>query len=316
MKNYILGRTGIEVTELCFGALPMGPLQKNLHVHECAQIVEAALKKGINFIDTAQAYKTYEPIKMAMDKTGIRPVIASKSMQKTYDGMKMAVDEALQKLGLDYIDIFHIHAPRDGEKTFEIFKDALRCLRDLKSMGKIKAVGIATHCVSAVNQAAETDYIDVVFPLINVAGRGIIGGTKEEMEVAILKASRAGKGIYIMKSLAGGTLINDYENAIKYVRSIGSGFPIAMGMISLEEVEYNIRYFSGEDINTLPETIKSSKRFAVIKGVCKGCGACITACPNKAISYDTDDKALIDVEICLTCGYCTPVCPEFAIRML
>lgn len=316
MKKLVLGKTGIEVTELCFGALPMGPLQKDIEVEKCAQIVEAALKSGINFIDTAQAYETYEPIRIAMERTGIRPVLASKSMQKTYEGMEAAVNEALSKLGIDHIDIFFLHAARNGERTFEDFKDAFRCLKDMKAAGKIRAVGVSTHCVCTVNQAADMEDIDVVFPLINKIGRGVIGGTKEDMESAMIRASKAGKGIYIMKSLAGGNLINDYDDAMKYVRGIGDGFSIALGMVSVEEVEFNVRYFNGEDINTLPETVKASKSFSVIKGVCKGCGVCIAACPNKAISIDTDTKALIDVEKCLTCGYCTPICPEFAIRML
>ncbi|MDF2570476.1 MAG: aldo/keto reductase, partial [Sporomusa sp.] len=66
MQERILGRTRIEVTELCFGALPMGPMQKNMPVKECADVVAHALKSGINFVDTAQGYKTYPPIKMAM----------------------------------------------------------------------------------------------------------------------------------------------------------------------------------------------------------------------------------------------------------
>lgn len=59
MKKIVLGRSGIEVTELCFGTLPLGPLQKNESVEEAADIIAYALKSGINFIDTAQIYKTY-----------------------------------------------------------------------------------------------------------------------------------------------------------------------------------------------------------------------------------------------------------------
>jgi len=61
MKKYQLGKTGIEVTELCFGALPMGPLQKNMDEHAAAAVTAAALRGGVTFIDTAQAYSTYTP---------------------------------------------------------------------------------------------------------------------------------------------------------------------------------------------------------------------------------------------------------------
>lgn len=316
MKKFILGNTGIEVTELCFGALPMGPMQKNVDTDKCAEIVALALNMGINFVDTAQAYRTYEPIKMAMDRTGIRPVIVSKSAQKTYEGMEQAVNEALDKLGIDYIDIFHLHAAREGGDAFELFADALKCLVDMKAKGKIKAVGISTHSVAVTNKAAEHPDIDVVFPLINKIGRGIIDGTKEEMMEAIKKADKAGKGVYIMKALAGGNLINEYDESMKYVREIEGEHPIAVGMVNTDEVEFNVRYFNGEDLKSIPQTIKTLKKLTVISALCKSCGTCIEACPNSAISYDETSKARIDESRCLTCGYCTPVCPQFAIRVL
>ena len=94
MKKNRLGKTDLYVTELCFGALPFGPLQKNVPVDECTNLLIEALKAGINFIDTAQMYLTYEPIRRAMEATGIRPVIASKSVAGGYEDMQKAVEEA------------------------------------------------------------------------------------------------------------------------------------------------------------------------------------------------------------------------------
>ncbi|MBN2332798.1 MAG: hypothetical protein JXO49_01690 [Deltaproteobacteria bacterium] len=79
MRRMLLGRTGLEVSEVCFGALPMGPLQKNLPVDVCRNIIVRALRGGIDFIDTAQMYKTYEPIRLALKQVPRRPVLASKS---------------------------------------------------------------------------------------------------------------------------------------------------------------------------------------------------------------------------------------------
>lgn len=57
MKKHSLGKTGIKVTELCFGALPIGPLQANISVEKGAKLIRAALERGINFIDTAKLIK-------------------------------------------------------------------------------------------------------------------------------------------------------------------------------------------------------------------------------------------------------------------
>jgi predicted aldo/keto reductase-like oxidoreductase len=316
MNKRILGRTGIEVTEVCFGALPMGPLQKKLSIEESAKVIEFALQSGINFIDTAQMYKTYDPIAVAMKNTGIRPIIASKSNKKSYKEMEDAVNEALQSLNTDYIDIFHLHAAREGENAFEVFADALSCLVDMKSIGKIRAIGVSTHSVAVANIAADHELIDVVFPIINMNGMGLIDGTKESMIQAIKKIYNADKGIYLMKALAGGSLIAKYHEAMKYVRDIECYHSIALGMTSLAEVEYNVNYFEGKRTEELPLTACGDKKALVSSALCKSCGKCMASCPNNAISFDKENKASIDKKLCLTCGYCTPVCPEFAIRVV
>jgi ferredoxin len=129
----------------------------------------------------------------------------------------------------------------------------------------------------------------------------------------IEKAYDKGKGIYIMKALAGGALIDNYNDAMNFVRSMDKYSSIAVGAVAPSEVEFNVSYFNGA---ACPDPVKSSKKVIVVGSLCKGCGTCMTACPNNAISFGGNNKAGIDEEKCLTCGYCTPVCPEFAIRVV
>ena len=58
LKKVFLGNTGIEVSIAGFGVLPIGPSQLALPVEEGANIIKHALKNGINFLDTAQYYRT------------------------------------------------------------------------------------------------------------------------------------------------------------------------------------------------------------------------------------------------------------------
>lgn len=314
MKKNRLGKTGIEVSELCFGVLPIGPLQKNVPVKEAAETISLALENGINFLDTAQMYKTYPHIKLALEKTKIRPVIASKSTAKTYEEMECAINEALEMLGLDYIDIFHLHGARADVDVFEVRKGALECLLDYKKKGIIKGVGIATHNVKVVELASNNDDIDIVFPLINKAGRGILKGSIIEMEEAIKKCVNNDKGVYLMKVLGGGTLIDDYDESMKYGRGLGT-HSIAVGMVSKEEVLYNIKYFNNEkDIEEL--TTRNKKNLTILKIACAGCGKCIEVCHSEAIDFDAEGKAHIDTTKCLQCGYCIAQCPEFCIRII
>jgi len=83
MKKYSLGQTGIKVTEMCFGALPIGPLQANIPVEKGKKLIRVALEMGINFIDTAEAYKTYPHIRKALEGYNKEVIITTKSSAET-----------------------------------------------------------------------------------------------------------------------------------------------------------------------------------------------------------------------------------------
>lgn len=59
MDYYLLGNTGLNVSALCFGALPMGPLQADLSTEEGGALILEALERGVNFIDTAELYNLF-----------------------------------------------------------------------------------------------------------------------------------------------------------------------------------------------------------------------------------------------------------------
>jgi aryl-alcohol dehydrogenase-like predicted oxidoreductase/ferredoxin len=316
MKKVVLGKTGYEVTEICFGCLPFGPLQKDLSVEDAADVLSYGLDMGINFIDTAQMYRTYDHIKLALSKRADKPIIATKSAAATYEDMDAAVQEALEGMGIDHIDIFHLHSAKMGTDLFDVRKGALECLKDYKNKGIVKNIGVSTHNVELVDLCSERDDIDVVFPLINKVGRGIINGNVEDMKKAIYKCEQNGKAIYLMKALGGGTLIDDYDESMKFARNLSDNYSIAIGMISREEVLYNVNYFNGKQDLEGIITMKNKKMVKVIKNVCLACKTCVDNCHSEAISMHDDGKALIDQDKCIQCGYCIASCPHFAIRMI
>ena len=316
MKKYSLGKTGIKVTELCFGALPIGPLQANISVEEGAELIRAALERGINFIDTAEAYKTHPHIKKALEGLHGEVIIATKSSAKTYKKMEQSIKDALKSLEQTCLDIFLLHAARVTPSVFEERAGAFQCLQDYKAKGVIRAIGISTHAVGIVRRAAEIKEIDVIFPIINKLGMGIIDGSVDDMIKAISEAEKAGKGLYAMKALAGGHLIDQLEESFNFVRNIRGISSIAVGMVNQEELELNLKIFNDEDISQelLAHKIKPGKRLFILS-FCIGCGTCVKTCPNNALSLE-NGKAVVDHKLCILCGYCNPVCPEFAIRLI
>lgn len=316
LKQVQLGQTGLEVTELCFGVLPCGPLQKDLPEEECVSLIRAALAAGINFFDTAESYKTQSYLGKALKGWAKPVVVATKSAATSYEGMQASVEKSLAELDREIIDIYHLHAARVDENVFTERAGALECLKDYKAKGKIRAVGISTHNVKAVRVAAARDDIDVIFPLINKVGRGLLGGTVEEMIAAIGEAAAAGKGVYAMKALAGGHLLGDLADAFTFVREIPGNQATAVGMVSREELAYNVAFFAGREIpENLAGTTEIKQKRILISSFCAGCGTCVKTCPNGALSLQ-DGKAVVDHSLCILCGYCNPVCPEFAIRLI
>ena len=310
-----LGQTGLTVTRLAMGVLPIGPAQLNAPIAEGQQVVAAALDGGINFVDTAQSYRTYEYIRPALTGRKDRIVVSSKSAAAGYTEMKTAINEALAALQVERLGIFHLHAARSGAEVFTQRAGALRCLVEAKQAGIIQAIGIATHSVTVTRAAGDRDDIDVVFPILNVRGLGILHGTRDEMVQSVKYAAAQGKGLYCMKVFGGGNLLDDMAGALSFALGVDEFAAYAVGMVTQREVEMNLRIFKGLDAAPGPgAAVFQAKRLNIL-GLCQGCGTCVETCPNFALSL-VNGKAVADRSKCLLCGYCAPVCPQFAIRIV
>ena len=317
MKKKTLGNTGIEVSIAGFGVLPMGPSQLALPVEEGAEIIRYALKNGINFLDTAQYYRTYPYISKALETGEFRDVIiCSKSLCWDYDGMMEAILEAREAMNRDVIDIFLMHEVRSGQ--LDLRSGAWEALKDAKAKGLVRAIGLSTHHVDITMEAASMEDLDVVFPLINYAGLGIRKGddfgNKEEMMEAITACHNAGKGIFSMKAFGGGSLTGHYQEALDYVFSKDEIDSVMIGFGKIAEVDDLLSYLDGSMDKSYNPDI-SKKKVYINQEDCEGCGACKAACPAGAIFYNENGLAEVDHEKCLTCGYCSPVCPVRAVIM-
>ncbi len=315
MEHVQLGNTKINVSRICFGTLTIGPLQKNLSLDEGVSLALEALDLGINFFDTAEMYQTYPYLKQVIKKSKKPVVIASKSYAYTYDGMIKSVEKARREIDRDYIDIFMLHE-QESWLTFKGHYKAWEALQDLKSKGIIKAAGISTHHIKGVKDATKLEGIDVIHPLINYKGVGIVDGTAREMYLAIKNAKVNGLGIYSMKPLGGGTLINNYVQALKYIFSIKEIDSVAIGFQNKYELEANVLIKNGKEIShNLNKILLSSKKRLHIEDWCTGCGKCIKKCSQNALELDEIGKININRQKCILCGYCASECVDFCIKV-
>lgn len=309
-----LGKTGIAVSRLCMGVLTIGPLQSNLPLEEGADLLVYAIQRGINFFDTAKIYNNYPYIKRALARSGVRPVITSKSYDYTYNGMKDSVEQALDEMGISYIDIFMLHE-QESELTLKGHREALQYLLAAREKGMVRAVGMSTHSVRGVMAGARAREIEVIHPLINQQGLGIMDGSRDDMLNAINYAHAAGKGIYAMKALGGGNLLNDAYNSFAFVRSLASIDSMAVGMKSRDEIDLNIAWMEERRVPKLETRVARQPRRLIIEDHCLGCGKCTENCRYEALKVE-NGRATVEQGKCILCGYCSRFCEEFCIKIV
>ncbi len=314
MRYTRLGKTGLVVSRLCFGVLTVGPLQAGLPMEEGAEIIAYALKRGVNFLDTAEAYRTYPYIREAMKLTGLRPVIATKSYAYTRQGMKESLERARDEMGLKTVDVFLLHE-QESELTLAGHREALEFLLEARKKGWVRAVGISTHSVRGVIAGAKDERIEIIHPIINLAGLGIMDGSREQMLAAIALAREKGKGLYAMKAFGGGNLGHQAYRAFHFVNSVPHIDAIAVGMKSKAEVDLNLEWLEGRRNPALERAVGAQERRLIIEGWCRGCGACTEACRYQALTLGEGRVEVIN-ERCVLCGYCSAYCPDFCIKIV
>lgn len=314
-----LGTSDIEVTRLGFGTLTMSPMQRGLEIEAGGDLLLKALESGVRFIDTAQMYGSYPQVVSALRRwRGERPVVATKSAAKTEEAMNTAIDEALNTLALSSVDVFLMHAVRD-ETDFREREGALNALLAAKRAGRIRAIGASSHFVGVMRLLAADPRLDVLHPMLNRDGFGIIDESLDAMLDVLAGAKRQGKAVYAMKPLGGGHLRGDAKAALEWVLGRPEVDAIVVGMTSADELAMNVATASGSPVDPGLEhrAMQQQRRLFINEALCRHCGLCISLCQQKALTFQEGKKApAIDEKKCIVCGYCAPGCPAFAIRII
>ncbi len=326
----------VPVSRLAFGSLTVSPLQSSPEPERAAEIIAYAFEHGINFIDTAQYYNNYHIIRRALEKSRCADGVVLSTKTYAYDrnGAREAVEQARRETGRDVIDIFMLHE-QESINTLRGHMEALEYLFECRERGIIRAVGASMHHIAAVRGACELHRegirLDVIHPIYNKLGVGIVDGSVREMAAAVSEAHALGIGVFGMKALGGGHLVASADEAFDFVLDSPFIDAVAVGMQSFDEVDANIEYFTRRELSEQHRSaMKAKKRLLHVEEYCEGCGACVKRCPVHAMSLveiedsaDPQDefyrvhthRAVCDTEKCVLCGYCSGVCPVFAVKV-
>jgi aryl-alcohol dehydrogenase-like predicted oxidoreductase len=164
MEHRPLGRTGMQVSPLCLGAMMFGAWGNTDH-EDSVRIIHRALDAGINFIDTADVYsrgESEEIVAKALKGRRDEVVLATKVHGVMGDDVNMrgnsrrwitrACDDSLRRLGTDWIDLYQIHRPEPDTDVDE----TLGALSDLVRQGKVRHIGSSTFPASQIVEAQWT----------------------------------------------------------------------------------------------------------------------------------------------------------------
>jgi len=218
MKHRPLGRTGLEVSEICLGTMTFG--------HQCDEatsfaILDRAADAGVDFLDTADVY----PIPMTLENVGRTEEILGRWLQGRRQRFVVAtkcffpsgpdpcdrgnsrrhvlasIEASLRRLRTDYIDLFQVHA-FDPDVPVE---ETLGALDEARRSGKIRHAGCSNHLAwelaksELAAQALGVEGYVCTQPRYNVLYRDM------EMDLAPLCRER-GIAIIVFNPLAGGLL--------------------------------------------------------------------------------------------------------------
>lgn len=174
MEKVKLGSTGIEVSKLGMGT---GTAHRSgycaqalMDKKELAGLLLFAFENGINFWDTAFQYKTHGHIKEALKHIRRRDVVITTKLITS--GKKDTIRDfkvSLKQMGIDYVDICLLHGIRT-EREFKARAGALDTLFEFKRQGRVRAVGMSSHGLSALSAVLNMPEIEVVLARINFAG--------------------------------------------------------------------------------------------------------------------------------------------------
>ncbi len=317
MEYRILGKTGLEISRLGFGGIPI----QKIDAEGTKALIGDLVKEGVNYIDTARGYTVSEEY-LGYALEGVREhfVLATKSMARTKEAMAKDIDISLKNLRTDYIDLYQVHNPSaaDLEKVMAE-GGALEALLEAKASGKIGHIGITLHSVELFAKAIDLPWVEtVMFPYNIVETQG---------EELIAKCAEKNIGFICMKPLAGGA-IEDAEVALRFIVSNPAVTVVIPGMAEKKEIAQNVAAAS----DTSPLSAEEQEKIAKIKddlgtNFCRRCNYCAPCSVGINIPgvflfegyysrYDLKDWAMSRYSTlpktasdCIECGVCETRCP-------
>src|SRR5712692_1679200 len=294
-----LGRTGMKISDISFGADQLTPSQEDLVHH--------AFDLGINYFDTAETYAGGESetaLGNALRGKRDKVFLTSKTLAwpDTKKGEIMqALEGSLRRLQTDHVDVYFNHAVNDvarlkNPEWYEFAETA-------KQQGKIRFTGVsghAGHLLECLDYAIDTGKFDVILCAFNFGQdprfyQHLLGGfdwvaRQPDLPRLLEKARNHGVGVVTMKTLMGARLndMRPYERdgatfaqaAFRWVLSNRDVDALIVSMTSPRDIDEYVGASGSQPAAS--RDLPLLRRYAQMNGAsqCRqGCDECVSACP-------------------------------------
>ena len=317
MKYTTLGKTGLKISRMGFGGIPI----QKVDVPAVRTLMEAMRECGVNYIDTARGYTVSEQyIGEALEGMRDRFVLATKSMARTKEAMEKDIETSLRNLRTDHIDLYQVHNPSLSDlETVVAPGGALEALLEAKAAGRIGHIGVTAHMATVFEKALSMDWVEtVMFPYNIVETQG---------EALMRRCTEQNVGFIVMKPLAGGAL-EDAALAMRFIAQNPDVSVVIPGMYAVGELEQNLAAMENEAPLSDEELAKIDQiRAELGTQFCRRCNYCQPCAAGIGISgifvlegylkrYGLGDWAKARYAAmgkkagdCIGCGACESRCP-------
>ncbi len=221
MKYRILGKTGFNVSEVSLGTWQVGgKWGSSFDDKNAEEIINKAIEKGINFIDTADVYSnglSEKVVARVVKSSGKRIYIATKCGRRlnphtneayTVEVLRNFVNDSLKNMNIDTIDLIQLHCPPTQvyyrPEIFELFDK-------LKQEGKILNFGVSVEKVEEAIKAIEYPNVTTVQIIFNMF-------RQRPAELFFKEAKKKNVGIIVRVPLASGLLSGKFTKDTEFTK--------------------------------------------------------------------------------------------------
>jgi len=261
MQKRRLGRTGLEVSVLGYGAGAVGGLFTKGAAADQERAIARAIDAGINYFDTAALYGNGESEKnlgrvlkaqQANVVVGTKVRLSAEHRANVGKAIEQGMNDSLSRMGWDHVDLFQLHNPlvaKDAGDKLAIdiaLNEVAPALEKLKKAGKTRFIGFSgVGETAALHQAIDSklfDTVQVVYNALNPSAGGAMpkGAPGQDYGRLLEKAKAADMGTIIIRALAGGALSGTearHPLAMQAVDPIGSAPNFAVDVARAKQLE-------------------------------------------------------------------------------